>query len=87
VRAPVGVVVELPEMDELVDRAGVGLEVADQLLVLAALDERGVAEIAVQPDRLAHLADVQRVGAHLVDRHVILLGGWGSGLARARSAE
>src|ERR1700737_1450170 len=39
VRAAVGVVGELPEMDELIDHAGVGLEVADQLLVLAALLE------------------------------------------------
>jgi len=36
VRAAIGVVVELPEMDELVDRAGVALEVANQLLVVAA---------------------------------------------------
>src|SRR6266542_6933585 len=39
VRATIGVVVELPQMDELVDHARVGLEVADQLLVLAALLE------------------------------------------------
>ena len=37
----VGVVIKLPEMDELVDRAGVGLEVAHELLVMAALLERG----------------------------------------------
>jgi hypothetical protein len=36
VRAAVGVV-ELPEVDELIDRASIGLEVADQLLVLPAL--------------------------------------------------
>ena len=33
----VGVVIKLPKMDELVDRAGVGLEVANELLVMAAL--------------------------------------------------
>src|SRR5262249_21732460 len=65
VRAAVGVIVELPQMDELVDRAGVGLEVADQLLVLTALLQRRVPELGVQLDRLAHLADVQRVGPHL----------------------
>src|SRR5262249_41443587 len=37
---PVGVVIKLPEMDELVDRAGVGLEVAQELVVMAALLER-----------------------------------------------
>jgi hypothetical protein len=30
---PVGVVIKLPEMDELVDRASVGLKVAQELLV------------------------------------------------------
>src|SRR6185436_6092261 len=69
VRAPVGIVVELPQMDELIDRARVGMEVADQLLVLAAFLERGVAELGIQLDRLAHLADVQRVGPHFIDRH------------------
>src|SRR5262245_17161947 len=59
VRATVGVVVELPQVDELVDGAGVGLEVADQLLVLAALLERRIAELGVQLDRLAHFADVK----------------------------
>jgi hypothetical protein len=33
-RPPIGVVVEFPEMDKLIDRTGVGLEIADQLLVL-----------------------------------------------------
>src|SRR5215467_8523940 len=69
VRAAIGVVVELPEMHELVDHPRVGLEVADQLLVLAPLLERGEAELAVQLDRLAHLADVKGVGPQLVDRH------------------
>src|SRR5215510_14878466 len=67
VRAPVGVVVELPEMDELVDHARVGLEVADQLLVLAALLERRVPEFRVQLDRLTHLADMERIRPELVD--------------------
>src|SRR5499426_4057311 len=67
--AAVGVVIELPEVDELIDHARVGLEVADQLLVLAALLERWVAELRVQLDRLAHLPDVERVRSELVDRH------------------
>src|SRR5712692_5273747 len=69
VRPTVGIVVELPQVDQLVDRARVRLEVSDQLLVLAALLERRVAELGVQLDRLAHLADVERVRSHLVDRH------------------
>ena len=69
VSAAVGVVIELPQVHELVDRAGVGLEVADQLLVLAALLERRVAELGVELDCLAHLADVERVRPELVKRH------------------
>src|SRR5437764_14214193 len=37
VLAPVGIVIKLPEVDELVDGAGVGLKVAHELLVMAAL--------------------------------------------------
>ena len=44
---PVGVVIKLPEMDELVDRASVGLEVAQELLVMPALLERREAELLV----------------------------------------
>src|SRR2546425_2980499 len=69
VRATVGIVVELPQMDELIDRAGIGLEIANQLLVLAALLERRVAELRIQLDRLGHLANVKRVGPHLINRH------------------
>src|SRR6266705_4371984 len=69
VRATVGIVVELPEMDELIDHARVGLEIADQLLVLAAFLERRVAELGIQLDCLGHLADVKRVGSHFVNRH------------------
>src|SRR2546422_1339485 len=69
VRATVGIVVELPEMDELIDGARVGLEVADQLLVLATLLERRVAELGIQLDGLAHLADLKRVGSHFIHRH------------------
>jgi hypothetical protein len=34
--APVSVIIEFPEMEELIDRARVALEIADQLLVLPA---------------------------------------------------
>src|SRR5437588_5400231 len=45
---PIGVVIKLPEMDELVDRASVGLEVAHELLVMTALLERREAELLVE---------------------------------------
>jgi hypothetical protein len=69
VRAAIGIVVELPQMDELIDHARVGLEVAYQFLVLAALLEGWVAELGVQLDGFGHLADMKRVGPHLIDRH------------------
>jgi hypothetical protein len=37
--APVGVVLKLPEMDDLVNRPGVGLEVADEVLIVASLTQ------------------------------------------------
>src|SRR4029450_4955505 len=72
VRASVGVVVELPEVDELIDRAGIGLEVANELLGLPALLECRIAELGIELDRLTHLADVQGVRPELVDRHHVL---------------
>ena len=47
----VGIVVELPEVDELIDHARVGLEVSDQLLVPA--------ELRIQLHRLRHLAHMK----------------------------
>src|ERR1700730_15087015 len=62
---PVGVVIKLPEMDELVDRASVGLEVAHELLVVAALLERREAELLVELRRFRHLADVECVRSQI----------------------
>jgi hypothetical protein len=42
------VVVEPPEMDKLIDRAGVGLEIADELLVLPALLKRRKAKFLAE---------------------------------------
>src|SRR5215468_956275 len=58
---PVGVVIKLPEMEELVDRASVGLEVAHELLVMAALLERREAVVLVELRRFRHLANVEGV--------------------------
>src|SRR5215470_15360391 len=66
---PVGVVIKLPEMDELVDRASVGLEVAHELLVMAALLERREAELLVELRRFRHLADIECVRSQFVQHH------------------
>ena len=39
-RPTISIIVELPQMHNLVDRSGIGLEVSDQLLVMTALLER-----------------------------------------------
>src|SRR5690349_20185627 len=56
---PVFVVIEFPKMDELIDRAGVGLEVAQELLVMAARLKRRESEVLVELRRFRHLADVE----------------------------
>src|SRR6516162_8761312 len=61
VLSPVGVVFKFPEMDELVDRASVGLEVAQELLVMAALLERREAELLVELRCFCHLTDIECV--------------------------
>jgi len=68
-RPPIGVVIEFPEMDKLIDRAGVGLEIADLLLVLPAVLKRRETDFLVELHRLDHRADAERVGSQLLERH------------------
>ena len=65
-RSPVGVIIELPEMYKLIDRAGIALEVTDKFLVLPALLERREPYLLIEFHRLGHLADIQRVGSQFV---------------------
>ena len=51
VRSAVGIVVELPQVHQLMQRARVRDEVAHQLLVEPALVQGGVAKLAIQSDR------------------------------------
>src|SRR5258708_17464502 len=64
--AAIGIVLELPEMDELVDRPGVALEIANQVLVVAALLQSGKAELLIEFHGLGHLANIECVGSELV---------------------
>src|SRR5215831_2707124 len=57
VRPSVGIVVELPQVHQLMQRARIIDEVAYQLLVEPALVEGGVAKLGIQPDSLRHPAD------------------------------
>src|SRR5499427_9006707 len=66
---PVGIVIKLPEMDDLVDRSSVGLEVTQELLVVAALRKRREAELLVKFRRFRHLAHVECVRSQFVQRH------------------
>src|SRR5216683_3858406 len=68
-RAAVGVVIELPQMHKLIDRAGIALEVADQLLVLPALLKGRKAEFLIEFHGLPHRANAECVGSQLVECH------------------
>jgi len=68
-RSPVGVIIELPEMDKLIDHAGIALEIPDKLFVLPALLERREADLLIEFHHLCHLADIQRVRSEFVERH------------------
>src|SRR6266849_11197415 len=63
------IVFEFPEVDNLVDRSGVALKVADKVLVVTALFQGWKAELLVEPDGLGHLSDVEGVGSELVECH------------------
>ena len=69
VGAAISVVLELPEMHELVDHAGIALEIADQVLVVPTLFDRRVAVLLIQPDRFRHLGNVQRVSPEFIECH------------------
>jgi hypothetical protein len=64
--APVGVVLKLPQMDDLVNRPCVGLEVADEVLIVASLTQCREAEFLVELHRFGHRAHAQRIGPQLV---------------------
>ena len=68
-RAAVVVVVKLPEMDKLIDRAGVSLEIADELLVLPALLKRRKAKFLVELHGLCHRADAKGVCSQFIESH------------------
>src|SRR5262249_34498997 len=68
-RAPIGVVLERPQMSKLVYRPSAGLEVADEVLVVASLLERREAKFLVELHRLGHRTDAERIGPQLVQGH------------------
>jgi len=51
-RAAVSIVMELPQVHELIDRAGIAREGADQLLILPALLKDRKAEFLIEPHDL-----------------------------------
>src|SRR6516162_6844880 len=73
VRAPVAVILEFPDVHELIDHPRVGDEIPDQVLVVATLLQRRKPELGIELLRLGHFADVERVGTHFVECHRILL--------------
>jgi hypothetical protein len=65
-RAPVGVVLKFPQMDDLVNRPGVGMEIPDEVLIVASLTQCRKAKLLVEFHCFGHRADAQRVGPQLV---------------------
>jgi hypothetical protein len=66
---PIGVIVELPQMHNLIDRTGVGLEVAKQLPVMLALLKGRKADLLIELYRLGHCADPERIGSQFIEGH------------------
>src|SRR5215831_4815421 len=73
VRAPGAVILEFPDVHELIDHSRVGDEIPDEVLVVATLLQRRKPELGIELLRLSHFADVERVGTHFVECHRILL--------------
>src|SRR2546430_13065623 len=71
VRAPVAVILEFPDVHELIDHPRVGDEIPDEVLVVATLLQRRKPELGIELLRLSHFANVERVGTHFVERHRI----------------
>lgn len=69
VSTTIRIVIELPEMHELIDDAGIGLEISDELFVVTTLLQGREPQFLIQLHRFAHLSDVERVGSHLVKGH------------------
>src|SRR5690242_2108690 len=71
-RSAICIIVELPKMQNLVNRSGIGLEVADQFLVMLALLERWKANLLIELHRLGHCADSERIGSQFTEGHCAL---------------
>jgi hypothetical protein len=56
-------------MHKLIDRAGIGLEIANQLLVLPASLQCRETEFLVELHRIGHRVDAERIGSQFVERH------------------
>lgn len=67
--AAIGVVLELPQMHQLIDHAGIALEITDEVLVVPTLLDRRITELLIQPDCLRHLANVQCVSPEFIECH------------------
>src|SRR5262245_15928485 len=73
VRTPVAIVLEFPDVHELIDHPRVGDEIPNEVLVVATRLQRRKPELGIELLRLSHFADIERIGTHFVERHPILL--------------
>ena len=71
--ATVRVILEAPQVNQLVNGPHVAGEIANQLLAEASILQRRPAFFTIKLGRFGHLANVQSVGAELIDSHDFLL--------------
>src|ERR1700757_3621606 len=69
---PIGVIVELPQMHNLVDRAGIGLEEPNQFPVMLSFLKGRKADLLIELDRFGHCADPERIGSQFIEGHCAL---------------
>src|SRR4029077_19453517 len=68
-RPTISVIVEPPQVQNLVDRSGVGLEVSKQLLVMVPPLKGRKTNLLVELHRLRHCADSERIGSQFIEGH------------------
>jgi hypothetical protein len=65
----IDIILEFPQMHELIYDPCIPLEVPDEVLVVPAFLQRRKAELLIELHRFRHFANVQCVGSQFVERH------------------
>ena len=65
----ISVIIELPKMQKLIDRARIGLEVSNQLFIVLALLQRRKAKLLIEFYGFRHCANSERVHSQFIESH------------------